>query len=145
MIELKESERLALGKAIGLLDGRLAALWDMIGIGLWTCSPPVYLRLEFQYIRQARRRAVFVASGVSGPTAGQGVELMLTRNLRKAEDYTGPYAGLGTDVNIRGLGCGVGMSGSFPPGRGLPIGASIGLSSPGPNLWVAEYRLLGEW
>ena len=142
---LKEQERTAVGRALQLLDERLAPLWDMIGIGLWTCSPPVYLRLEFQYIRAAKRKAVFFVSGVSWPSAGQGVELMLTKHVHKPEDYTGPYAGFGTDVNFRGAGYGVGLSGSFPPGAGLPVGASIGLSSPGANLWVGEYRLIGGW
>ena len=145
MIELKPSERSALARAIEELDRRLAPLWDMVGVGLWTCSPPVYLRLEFQYIRAARERALFFVSGVSWPSAGQGVELMLTKHVHKPEDYTGPYGGFGTDVNVRGVGCGLGLSGTFPPGIGLPVGASIGLSSPGANLWVGEYRHLGSW
>ena len=144
-MELGAPEREALARAIGVLDSRLATVWDMIGVGLWTCSPPVYLRMEFQYIRAAGQRVIFFVSGVSWPTAGQGVELMLTKHVRKPDDYTGPYAGFGTDVSLRGLGCGVGLSGSFPYSLGSPIGASIGLSSPGPNLWAGEYRLIGEW
>ncbi|MBM3497061.1 MAG: hypothetical protein FJX74_00160 [Armatimonadetes bacterium] len=144
-MELGRSEREAVARAIGLLDDRLAPLWDMIGVGLWSCSPPVYLRLEFQYIRAAKQRVIFFVSGVSWPTAGQGVELMLTKHVHKPEDYTGPYAGFGTDVNVRGLGCGVGLSGSFPYSLGAPIGASLGISSPGPSLWVGEYRVIGEW
>jgi hypothetical protein len=144
-MELTATEREGLARALGLLDERLAGLWDMIGVGVWSCAPPVLLRLEFQYIRAARQRVVFFVSGVGGPTAGQGVELMLTKHVHKPEDYTGPYAGFGTDVNVRGLGCGVGLSGSFPYALGAPIGASIGLSSPGPSLWVGEYRMIGEW
>jgi len=144
-MELRESERTALQKAISLLDTRLPGLWDMVGIGLWTCAPPVYLRIEFQYIRAAKQRAVFFVSGLSWPSAGQGVELMLTKHVHKPEDYVGSYSGFGTDVNLRGVGYGIGLSGSFPYSLGSPIGASIGLSSPGTSLWFGEYRFIGGW
>ena len=142
---MSETQRSAIGKAIRLLDERLGPLWDMVGIGLWTCSPPVYLRLELQYIRAKRCKAAFFVSGVGGPSPGQGVELMLTKYVYKPEDYIGSYAGFGTDVKLGRIGYGLGLSGAFPPGKGLPIGASIGLSSPGASLWAGHYRLLGEW
>jgi hypothetical protein len=142
---LSETERGAVEKAIRLLDERLAPLWDMVGIGLWSCAPPVYLRLELQYIRVKRCRAAFFVSGVGGPSPGQGVELMLTKYVYQPEDYIGSYAGFGTDVNVRGVGCGLGLSGAFPPALGAPIGVSLGLSSPGASAWAGHYRLLGEW
>ena len=144
-MELRASERESLSRAVSLLDGRLGSLWDMVGVGLWTCAPPVCLRVEFQYIRRSRQRVVFFVSGVGWPAPGQGVELMLTKHVHRPEDYTGPYAGFGTDVNLRGVGYGLGLSGSFPYSRGAPIGASLGLSSPGPSLWIGEYRVIGEW
>ena len=142
---LNECDGEALERALRLLDARIGALWDMVGIGLWSCRPPVYFRLELQYLRNERRKVAYFASGIGGPAAGQGVELLLTKRVCQPEDYTGPYSGGNADVNIRGLGCGVGFATAFPPASDKPRGVSIGLSSPGPSLWVAEYRIVGSW
>jgi hypothetical protein len=127
------------------LDHVASALWDMVGLAAWVCQPPVCLRLEFQYIREGRHRVVYLASGTGGPRPGQGVELQLTRRVQRPEDYTGSYLGGSSDVNLRGMGYGIGGATGFPWGRSAPIGISIGLSSPGPSLWLCDYTILGQW
>ncbi len=137
--------RAGLGELVRHLDMAASKLWGMVGVAVWTCEPPVCLRLEFQYIRAYGRKVVYLASGTGGPRPGRGVELQFTRGVRKPEDYTGAYLGMGCDAKVRGLGCGMGLATGFPWGRGKPVGVSIGLSSPGPTAWLCNYLILGEW
>lgn len=142
---LADLSRAGLGQLVQHLDMTASKLWDMVGVAVWTCEPPVCLRLEFQYIRSHGRKVVYLASGTGGPRPGRGVEVQLTRRVARPEDYTGAYLGVGCDVKVRGLGCGMGMATGFPWGRGRPVGLSIGLSSPGPTAWLCDYLILGEW
>jgi hypothetical protein len=134
-----------LGELVQHLDVTAPKLWDMVGVALWTCEPPVCMRLEFQYIRLGGQKVVYLASGTGGPRPGRGLELQLTKGVARPEDYTGAYLGVGLDVKVRGLGCGTGMATSFPWGRGKPVGVSVGLSSPGPTVWLCDYLILGAW
>lgn len=127
------------------LAAKAPQIWDMVGVGLWTCEPPVCMRLEFQYIREGSQKVIYLASGMGGPGRGQGVEIQLTRRVRRPEDYTGAYLGLGGDMKLRGVGYGIGGATGFPWGGGKPVGISIGLSSPGPTAWLCDYTIVGEW
>ena len=127
------------------LVAKVPQIWDMVGVALWSCEPPVCMRLEFQYIREGSHKVIYLASGMGGPSRGQGVEIQLTRRVRRPEDYTGAYLGLGGDVKVRGLGYGIGTATGFPWGGGKPVGISIGLSSPGLTGWLCDYTIVGEW
>jgi hypothetical protein len=142
-VSARQAEQIA--ELVQRLDRAAPKLWDMVGIALWSCQPPVCLRLEMQYIRDGGRKVLYLASGTGGPRPGRGAELQLTKGVRRPEDYTGAYLGLGCDVKLRGLGCGMGVATGFPWGRGKPVGLSIGLSTPGPTAWLCDYLILGEW
>jgi len=144
-MELSEQEIEKLSALVHALDAKSPRTWDMVGVGVWACRPPIVTRAELHLHRETKRRVLFAAYGTGGPRPGTGVDLLLTRNVRAPEEYEGSYSGGGADVKLRGKGYGTGFATALPPGRGRPWGVSIGLSSPGPTVWFCTYRIVGEW
>lgn len=142
---LTESLREQAASVIARLDAALPRLWDMVGLAIWACEPPVCTRLELQYIRSASCKVLYFAPGIGGPQQGQGIEAQLTRRVHRPEDYTGAYLGGGGDVKLRGVGYGIGGATGFPWGPDAPVGVSIGLSSPGISWWLCDYQIVGKW